>query len=103
MSRNLMAARDAVFTCVVGLPTAGLAEAVGIKDVRIKDPADVEAKLAEGFAHEGPVVVDAVVSHQELATPPTAMSKGFTLYMPKAALNGRADEVVELAKANLLR
>ncbi len=31
------------------------------------------------------------------------MAKGFTLYMLKAVLNGRADEVVELAKANLLR
>ena len=32
-----------------------------------------------------------------------AMAKGFTLYMLKAVLSGRGDEVVELAKANLLR
>ena len=85
---------------------AKMAEAVGIKGVRIEDPADVEAKLAEAFAHDGPVVVDAVVSRQELAMPPAVtatMAKGFTLYMLKAVLDGRADEVVELAKANLLR
>ena len=85
---------------------ARLAEAVGIKGVRIEDPAEVDAKLAEAFAHDGPVVVDAVVSRQELAVPPTvtaAMAKGFTLYMLKAVLSGRADEVLELAKANVLR
>ena len=85
---------------------ARMAEAVGIKGVRIEDPAEVEAGLKEAFAHDGPVIVDAVVSRQELAMPPAVtatMAKGFTLYMLKAVLNGRADEVVELAKANLLR
>ena len=85
---------------------AKMAEAAGIKGVRIEDPAEVEARLREAFAHPGPVVIDAVVSRQELAIPPSVtatMAKGFTLYMLKAVLNGRADEVVELAKANLLR
>ncbi len=85
---------------------AAMAQAVGIKGLRIEDPAEVEAKLTEAFAHDGPVVVDAVVSRQELAMPPAVtatMAKGFTLYMLKAVLNGRADEVVELAKANLFR
>jgi pyruvate dehydrogenase (quinone) len=31
------------------------------------------------------------------------LAKGFTLYMLKAVLNGRADEIVELARSNLLR
>ncbi len=31
------------------------------------------------------------------------MAKGFTLYMVKAVLNGRADEIVELARTNLRR
>jgi pyruvate dehydrogenase (quinone) len=42
----------------------------------------------------------------ELAMPPkitAEMAKGFTLYMMKAVMNGRGDEVVELAKSNLLR
>ncbi|SEJ90408.1 pyruvate dehydrogenase (quinone) [Sphingobium sp. AP50] len=85
---------------------AALAEAVGIKGIRIEDPADLERGIAEAFAHDGPVLIDAVVERMEMAMPPkitTEMAKGFTLYMLKAVLNGRGDEVVELAKANLLR
>ena len=40
------------------------------------------------------------------AMPPSVtaeMAKGFTLYMLKAVLNGRADEIVELARSNLRR
>ncbi len=85
---------------------AAMAEATGIKGVRIEDPSEVEGKLAEAFAHPGPVVIDAVVNRLELAMPPkvtTEMAKGFTLYMVQAVLNGRADEVVTLARTNLLR
>jgi pyruvate dehydrogenase (quinone) len=31
------------------------------------------------------------------------MAKGFTLYMVKAVISGRADELVDLAKTNLWR
>ncbi len=31
------------------------------------------------------------------------MAKGFTLYMVKAIINGRTDEIVDLAKTNLWR
>ena len=83
-----------------------MAEAIGIKGVRIEDPAEVQGKLAEALAHPGPVLIDAVVNRMELAMPPKVtaeMAKGFTLYMLKAVLNGRADEVVELARSNLRR
>lgn len=83
---------------------AAMAQAVGIKGIRIEDPADLEAGITEALAHDGPTVVDAVVERMELAIPPKVtaeMAKGFTLYMLKAVLNGRGDEVVELAKANL--
>ncbi len=85
---------------------AAMAEAVGIKGVRIEDPSEVETKLAEALAHPGPVVVDAVVTRMELAMPPKVsveMAKGFTLYMMRAVLNGRTDEIVELARTNLRR
>jgi pyruvate dehydrogenase (quinone) len=42
----------------------------------------------------------------ELAMPPKVtveMAKGFTLYMLKAVLNGRVDEIVEPAHRNLQR
>jgi pyruvate dehydrogenase (quinone) len=83
---------------------ATMAEAIGIKGIRIERPEEVKTKLAEAMAHDGPVLIDAVVNRMELAMPPKVtaeMAKGFTLYMLKAVLNGRADEVVELARTNL--
>jgi pyruvate dehydrogenase (quinone) len=85
---------------------AAMAEAIGIKGVRIEDPAELHTKMEEAFAHPGPVVIDAVVTRMELAMPPKVtgeMAKGFTLYMLKAILGNRADDVVELARANLFR
>jgi pyruvate dehydrogenase (quinone) len=85
---------------------AAMARAAGIKGVRITSSEEVEPGLAEAFAHPGPVVIDAVVNRMELAIPPkvtATMAKGFTLYMAKAVMNGRADEVVELASSNVLR
>lgn len=57
-------------------------------------------------SHPGPVVVDAVVNRMELAMPPwvtAEMAKGFTLYMLKAVMSGRGDEIVELARTNVRR
>jgi pyruvate dehydrogenase (quinone) len=85
---------------------AAMAEAVGVRGIRIEDPADVEAGIKAALAHDGPVLVDAVVNRTELAMPPAVtldMAKGFTLYMVKAVMNGRADEVIDLARSNLWR
>jgi pyruvate dehydrogenase (quinone) len=43
---------------------------------------------------------------QELAIPPkvtTEMARSFTLYMVKAVMSGRGDEVLDLARTNLWR
>jgi pyruvate dehydrogenase (quinone) len=85
---------------------AAMAQAVGIKGIRIEDPAEVADKLAEALAHPGPVLVDAVVNRMELTMPPKVtleMAKGFSLYMLKAVFSGRGDEVLELGETNLLR
>ena len=85
---------------------AKMAEAVGIKGIRLESPADVERGVAEALAHKGPVVVDAVVARAEIAMPPAInfeMAKGFTLFMVKAVLSGRGDEIIDLAKTNLWR
>jgi pyruvate dehydrogenase (quinone) len=83
-----------------------VAEAVGVRGIRIEDPGEVEAGIAAALAHDGPVLVDAVVSRSELAMPPTVtaeMAKGFTLYMVKAVMSGRGDELLDLARTNLWR
>jgi pyruvate dehydrogenase (quinone) len=85
---------------------AAMAEAIGIRGIRLEDPAEVSDGIAAAFAHDGPVLIDAVVNRSELAMPPSVtgeMAKGFSLYMVKAILNGRADEVIDLARTNLWR
>jgi pyruvate dehydrogenase (quinone) len=85
---------------------AAMAEAVGVRGIRLDDPGEVGRGIAAALAHHGPVLVDAVVNRMELAMPPSItveMAKGFTLYMVKAILSGRGDEVIDLARTNLWR
>jgi pyruvate dehydrogenase (quinone) len=85
---------------------AAMAEAVGIRGIRLEDPAEVGDGIAAALAHDGPVLVDAVVNRTELAMPPSItveMAKGFSLYMVKAIMSGRGDEIIDLAKTNLWR
>ena len=83
---------------------AAMAEAAGVRGIRIEDPAAVEKGIAAALAHDGPVLVDAVVSRMVLPVPPAStaeMAKGFTLYMTKAVLGGRAQDLIDLARTNL--
>ena len=85
---------------------AAMAEAVGVRGIRLEDPAEVKDGIAAAFAHDGPVLVDAVVNRTELAMPPSItleMAKGFSLYMVKAVMSGRGDELIDLARTNLWR
>jgi pyruvate dehydrogenase (quinone) len=85
---------------------AAMAEAVGVRGIRLEDPSEVEEGIVAALAHDGPVLVDAVVNRTELAMPPSItaeMAKGFTLYMVKAVMSGRGDEVIDLARTNLWR
>jgi pyruvate dehydrogenase (quinone) len=83
-----------------------MAEAVGIRGIRVEDAGKVNEAIEAALAHDGPVLVDAVVNRTELAMPPSVtveMAKGFTLYMVKAIMSGRADQIIDLAKTNLWR
>ncbi|MDD1450443.1 thiamine pyrophosphate-dependent enzyme [Sphingomonas sp. H160509] len=83
---------------------AAMARAIGIHGVRVTDPGDVEAGIRDVLAHPGPALLDAVTARTELSMPPKItleQMKGFTLYMAKAIISGRGDEVVELGKTNV--
>ena len=85
---------------------AAMAEAIGIRGIRLENPADVDRGIADALAHNGPVLIDAVVNRTELAMPPAVtveMAKGFSLYMLKAVMSGRTDEIIDLARSNLWR
>ena len=55
---------------------AKVAEAFGLKGIRIKDKKDVRAGLEEMIAHDGPVVVDVDVAPEENVYPMVAAGKG---------------------------
>lgn len=85
---------------------SAIATACGIKGIRVEKATDLDAALQEAFAHDGPVLVDVITATEELAMPPEIkleQAKGFSLYMLRAVMNGRGNEVVELAKTNWLR
>jgi pyruvate dehydrogenase (quinone) len=85
---------------------AKIAEGAGLLGLRAETPDQVEPAIAQALKHDGPALVEVVVSRQELSMPPTItyeQAKGFGLFMLKAVLNGRSDEIIDLARVNLLR
>jgi pyruvate dehydrogenase (quinone) len=85
---------------------ARMAEAAGLLGLRAETPDQVRPTIAQALQHEGPALVEVLVNRQELAMPPTItleQMKGFSLFMLKAVLSGRGDEIIDLAKSNLLR
>ncbi|WP_206240045.1 ubiquinone-dependent pyruvate dehydrogenase [Novosphingobium terrae] len=85
---------------------AAIARASGVKGLRVEASEDLGQALIEAFEHDGPALVEVITATQELAIPPSLkweQAKGFSLYMLKAVMSGRGDEVIELAKTNLRR
>ena len=85
---------------------AAMAQAMGIKGIRVEKPQDLQAAVREALDHDGPALVDVVSARQELVMPPvTTLDEAhkFGLFMMKAVLDGRAGQLIDLAKVNLMR
>jgi len=85
---------------------AKMAEAAGILGLRAETADQVKPMIEQALRHDGPALVEAIVSRQELSMPPTItvdQIKGFSLFMIKAVLDGRGSEIIDLAKVNLRR
>ncbi len=85
---------------------AKMAEAAGLLGLTAETPELVRPVLVEAPKHDGPALVEVLVNRQELALPPSievGQMIGFSLYMIKAVLNGRGDEIIDLAKSSLFR
>jgi pyruvate dehydrogenase (quinone) len=85
---------------------AEMAEAMGIKGLRVERPQDLRSAVKEALSHPGPALLDVVSARQELVMPPKATLGDvhkFGLFMLKAVLDGRAGELIDLAKVNLTR
>src|SRR6201991_4579179 len=83
-----------------------MAEAMGIRGIRVEKPRDLKRAISAALAHEGPVLVDVLSARQELAMPPkTTLDQAyhFGMYTMKAVLDGRATQLIDLARVNLFR
>ena len=88
------------------LDFAKIAEGAGLLGLTAETPAQVAPTIAQALKHDGPALVEIPVPRQELSMPPTItyeQAKGFSLFMLKAVLNGRGDEIIDLGTVNLLR
>jgi pyruvate dehydrogenase (quinone) len=84
---------------------AQMATAMGIHARRVEDPGELQDAVTDILAYDGPAVLDVVTAKQELSMPPTIkldQVRGFGLWVLKAVMSGRGDEVIDLAKTNLL-
>jgi pyruvate dehydrogenase (quinone) len=85
---------------------ARIAEGAGLLGLKAETPDQVEPAIAQALQHDGPALVEVQVTRHELSMPPTItydQVKGFGIFMLKAVLSGRGDEIIDLAKVNLLR
>jgi pyruvate dehydrogenase (quinone) len=85
---------------------AKLAEAAGLLGLTAETPDQVRPMIKQALEHDGPALIEVPVSRLELSMPPTItfeQAKGFGLFALKAVLSGHGDEIVDLAKINLLR
>ena len=93
-------------TTLVNPHFADLAKSAGVHGIRVEDPVDLEPALIEAFQHRGPALVDVLVNRMELSMPPTIkldQAIGFNLWALKTVLNGRGNELIDLAVTNIFR
>jgi pyruvate dehydrogenase (quinone) len=85
---------------------AKIAEAAGLLGLSAETPDQVRPMIVQALEHDGPALIEVLVSRQELSMPPAItyeQARGFGLFTLKAVLSGRGDEIVDLAKVNLFR
>jgi pyruvate dehydrogenase (quinone) len=71
---------------------AKMAEALGIRGIRLENGDEVKNSLRVAFRHKGPVLIDLVTDPNALALPPKIDAKqvaGYGLYLAKQTLHGR--------------
>ncbi len=85
---------------------ADMALSMGIKGVRVEAPKNLSSAVRDVLSHNGPALLDVVTARQELVMPPKATfdeAHKFGVFMLRAVLDGRAGQLIDLAKVNLAR
>jgi pyruvate dehydrogenase (quinone) len=83
---------------------AKMAEAVGIRGIRVEDAKSVRSAFETAFRHKGPVLIDVITDPDALALPPKIQAKevaGYGLYVAKQTLHGRLFETIDELKGNV--
>jgi pyruvate dehydrogenase (quinone) len=84
---------------------AAMTRAMGIFARRVEEPGELPGAVTDVLKHDGPALLDVVTAKQELSMPPTITAeevRGFSLWLLRAVMSGRGDEVIDLAATNLL-
>ncbi len=85
---------------------AGITQSGRVKRCGLWHSLVARADLEQAMMHDGPALIDIAVNRQELAMPPSLKLDqivDFNLYIIRAILNGRGDEIIDLARTNLSR
>jgi pyruvate dehydrogenase (quinone) len=85
---------------------AALAASAGLLGLSVRSPEELRPALVQALAHPGPALVEVEVSRQEIVLPPSIdleLVRKFGLFIVRAVLNGRGDEVIDLAKTTWWR
>jgi pyruvate dehydrogenase (quinone) len=83
---------------------AAVAAAMGLHAERVEKLHDLQGALERAMAHPGPALVDVTTDPNALSMPPSttfAEVRGFALAMTRMVFDGRSDNVVQVAEANL--
>lgn len=83
-----------------------LAEACGLQGWRVENDDELEPKMREWLAADGPALLDVRVNRMELVMPPKvemAQVASTAMFGIKAVFNGRTSEVVDLFRDNFWR
>ncbi|MGX9141100.1 pyruvate dehydrogenase [Corynebacterium striatum] len=83
---------------------AAIAEAAGIKHIRIEDPKKARKQIREALTFDGPVLVDMVTDPNALSIPPTLTFEqllGFSKAATRTVFGGGVGQMLQLAQSNL--
>ncbi|HEY3686574.1 MAG TPA: pyruvate dehydrogenase [Streptosporangiaceae bacterium] len=83
---------------------AAVANAAGVKGIRVEDPAGVRDAIRAALDHDGPALVDVVTDPDALSIPPHITGQqvgGFAVSTSKLVLDGGVGKMIRMARANL--
>lgn len=83
---------------------AKLADACGIRGLRVERSSDLKDAFVSALRHKGPALLDIVTNPNALALPPKIDAKevaGYGLYVAKQTLHGKLFESIDELKGNL--